>query len=216
MLISPTENIGKLLASFAGISPGGPLQFSTSIQIAQLALKHRKNKNGGQRIIVFVGSPIAEDIKTLEKIGKLLKKNNIAVDVVVMGEHAEIQEKLTEFVKAASSNDNRYHILLFASEVTTHTLRACSHLVVVPPGMLPSDALISSPIFQQDRGDDGGLAAAMAASVAGSGGGGGGDAFADYGGIDPSMDPELAMAIRISAEEARSREQKVSHLSLCI
>lgn len=107
MLISPTENIGKLLASFAGIRPGGPLQFATSIQIAQLALKHRKNKNGGQRIIVFVGSPIEEDIKALEKIGKLLKKNNIAVDVVVMGEHAEIQEKLTEFVKAASSNDNR-------------------------------------------------------------------------------------------------------------
>ena len=192
MLVSPTENISKLMASFAGIEPGGLLQFGTSIQIAQLALKHRKNKNGGQRIIIFVGSPIQEDTKTLEKIAKLLKKNSIAVDVVVIGEHDDIQEKLTDFVRAANSNDN-------------------SHLVVVPPGVLPSDALISSPIFQQGSGDDGGLAAAMAASVGGGstggGGGGGGDPFAEYGGIDPSMDPELAMAIRISAEEARSQAQ---------
>ena len=191
MRVSPTENISKLMASFAGIEPGGPLQFGTSIQIAQLALKHRKNKNGGQRIVIFVGSPIQEDIKTLEKIAKLLKKNSIAVDVIVMGEHEDIQEKLTAFVQAVNSNDN-------------------SHLVVVPPGVLPSDALISSPVFQQGGGgggDDGGLAAAMAASVAGGTGGGGGDPFADYGGIDPSLDPELAMAIRISAEEARSQAQ---------
>ena len=193
MLVSPTENISKLMASFAGIEPGGPLQFGTAIQIAQLALKHRKNKNGGQRIVIFIGSPILEDIRTLEKIAKLLKKNSIAVDVIVMGEHEDIQEKLTAFVQAVNSNDN-------------------SHLVVVPPGVLPSDALISSPVFQQGGGgggDDGGLAAAMAASVAGGagGGGGGGDPFADYGGIDPSLDPELAMAIRISAEEARSHAQ---------
>lgn len=32
---------------------------------------------GGQRVVVFIGSPIAEDDKTLTKIGKLLKKNNV-------------------------------------------------------------------------------------------------------------------------------------------
>lgn len=32
---------------------------------------------GGQRVVVFVGSPITEDEKTLVKIGKLLKKNNV-------------------------------------------------------------------------------------------------------------------------------------------
>jgi 26S proteasome regulatory subunit N10 len=36
---------------------------------------------------------------------------------------------------------------------------------------------------------------------------GGGGAFDEYGGIDPSMDPELAMAIRVSTEEARAREE---------
>jgi len=51
----------------------------------------------------------------------------------------------------------------------------------------------------------------------GFGGGvaGGGDAFGaaapgnfeEFGGVDPSMDPELAMAIRVSLEEDRAREQ---------
>jgi hypothetical protein len=31
--------------------------------------------------------------------------------------------------------------------------------------------------------------------------------FAEYGGIDPEMDPELAMAIRVSTEEARMQEE---------
>jgi 26S proteasome regulatory subunit N10 len=78
-----------------------------------------------------------------------------------------------------------------------------SHLIVVPPGVAPSDALITSPIFQ---GDDGGLAQAMAAST---GGGGGADAnpYAEYGGVNPDLDPELAMALRLSAEEARAHEE---------
>lgn len=32
-----------------------------SVQIAQLALKHRQNKNQRQRIVIFIGSPIQED-----------------------------------------------------------------------------------------------------------------------------------------------------------
>lgn len=31
-----------------------------SVQIAQLALKHRVNKNMRQKIIIFIGSPIIE------------------------------------------------------------------------------------------------------------------------------------------------------------
>ena len=46
---------------------------------------------------------------------------------------------------------------------------------------------------------------------AGAGGAGLGGAapsrFAEYGGIDPNMDPELAMALRISLEEERARQQ---------
>ena len=34
---------------------GGEMNMSSGIQVAQLALKHRQNKNQQQRIIVFAG-----------------------------------------------------------------------------------------------------------------------------------------------------------------
>jgi 26S proteasome regulatory subunit N10 len=107
MLVSPTEDSKKLLAAFSRVLINGRCEFSTSVQIAQLALKHRKNKNGGQRIVVFLGSPINETEEQLTKIGKQLKKNNIAVDVVIMGEIDEIQAKMLAFINATNSSDNR-------------------------------------------------------------------------------------------------------------
>lgn len=107
MLVSPTEESGKILAAFAGIKISGKSDISTAVQIAQLALKHRKNKNGGQRIIVFVGGPVFDTTEKLQKIGKQLKKNNVAIDVISMGETEENSEKLLEFVNATNSNDNR-------------------------------------------------------------------------------------------------------------
>ncbi len=37
--------------------------------------------------------------------------------------------------------------------------------------------------------------------------GGGGDNFEMYGGVDPSVDPEYAMVLRLSAETARMEEE---------
>lgn len=59
-----------------------------------------------------------------------------------------------------------------------------------------TDVLITSPILQSEdmmHAGDGGAAA------------GGGGEFAGLG-IDPNMDPELAMALRLSMEEARANE----------
>lgn len=106
LLVSPTEDTGKILACFTRVTTGGKTDFSSSVQIAQLALKHRKNKNGSQRIIVFVGSPLVEEIKVLQKIGKQLKKNNVSIDVISFGELDDNSEKLAEFINCASSNDN--------------------------------------------------------------------------------------------------------------
>ena len=143
-------------------------------------MKHRKNKNGGQRIIIFIGSPIDEDLSQLLKVGKQLKKNNIAVDVINIGEIDENSEKLAEFIKVANGSDDN------------------CHLITIPAGVSPLDALAASPVM---RGGDAGFGQVP------EGGGGG---FEDYGGIDPSMDPELAMAIRVSTEEARAKEAKDS------
>ncbi|CAH1108762.1 unnamed protein product [Psylliodes chrysocephalus] len=65
-----------------------------------------------------------------------------------------------------------------------------SHLVTVPPGPHLSDALISSPIIQ---GEDG-----SGANIGGSG--------FEFG-VDPNEDPELALALRVSMEEQRQRQE---------
>ncbi len=58
-----------------------------------------------------------------------------------------------------------------------------SHLLSVPAGpQLLSDIILSSPVLQEEGGDSG-------AGPSGSGGGGNSFEF----GVDPSMDPELAM-----------------------
>ncbi|KAJ1414283.1 hypothetical protein B484DRAFT_166387, partial [Ochromonadaceae sp. CCMP2298] len=139
LLVSPTEEAGKVLACFASVLIGGKSDLSSAVQIAQLALKHRKNKNGGQRIIAFVGGPVFETKAQLLKLGKQLKKNNVAIDVISIGELEENEEKLLEFVNATNSNDN-------------------SHLITVPPGVSPVNAIVSSPIMH------------MGASMGGMGG----------------------------------------------
>lgn len=91
----------------------------------QLALKHRQNKTQRQRIIILLGSPLSEstDEKALIKLGKKLKKNNVAVDVVYFAGGAPSDEAppaeegapeggdegvLARFVESVASGDNRY------------------------------------------------------------------------------------------------------------
>jgi 26S proteasome regulatory subunit N10 len=124
-------------------------------------LKHRQNRNQRQRIIVFVASPVESDEKTLVKLAKKLKKNNVAVDVINFGEEAGNTSRLEAFINNVNNSDN-------------------SHLVTIPPGPhLLSDMLISTPII---AGEDG---------AAGNFGASSGGDF-EFG-IDPSLDPELAL-----------------------
>lgn len=125
-------------------------------------MKHRQNRNQRQRIIVFVASPVESDEKTLVKLAKKLKKNNVAVDVINFGEEAENTSRLEAFINNVNNSDN-------------------SHLVTIPPGPhLLSDMLISTPII---AGEDG---------AAGNFGGAGSGGDFEFG-IDPSLDPELAL-----------------------
>mmetsp|Transcript_23852 Transcript_23852/g.34075 ORF Transcript_23852/g.34075 Transcript_23852/m.34075 type:complete len:413 (-) Transcript_23852:1424-2662(-) len=202
LLVSPTDDLGKILTALHGVPLCGEMvrngkdavDIAASVQVATLALKHRRNKNGAQRIVLFIGSPLTcAEARSFVKAGKQLKKNNVFIDVIAMGELGENEPKLRELVDAANGSS--------ANEEGAE--RNC-HLVTIPAGILPSDVLITSPIFRGDAapmgGDMGGAAA----------GGGGGDAFAEYGGVDPNMDPELAMALRVSMEEERARQERVS------
>eukprot|EP00961_Rhodomonas_salina_P074446 999831-Rhodomonas_salina.2 len=115
VLVTPTQDLGKILTALHSVKIDNCLHFVPAIQVAQLALKHRQNKNQRQRIIAFVGSPLEDEEKDLVKLGKKLKKNNVAVDVVNFGETAENQAKLEAFIGAVNSSDN-------------------SNLLTVPPG----------------------------------------------------------------------------------
>ena len=83
------------------------LSLPFSSPTSQLALKHRENKNQRQRIVAFVGSPIADPEESLVKLGKKLKKNNVAVDIINFGEEAENEAKLKAFIESVDSGENR-------------------------------------------------------------------------------------------------------------
>ena len=74
MHVTLTSDVGKILTNLHTVRIDGEGHFSSGIQVAQLALKHRQNKNQKQRIVLFVGSPISEDEKALVRLGKKLKK----------------------------------------------------------------------------------------------------------------------------------------------
>ena len=185
--ISPTRSPGSIMTALAKdvrIS-GESANFLSGLKTASLALKNRQNKTQRQRIILLAGSPVRDDVRELIRLAKGFKKNSVAVDVINFGaENAanENAEKWEQFIEAVNAGDN-------------------SHLVNIPPGPhILSDMVLSSAIMQEEgRGGAGGVGGAS-----GSGGGGGGFD------IDPNQDPEMAMAIRMSMEEERARQQRMT------
>lgn len=61
VLVTPTPDLGKILNAMQDLDIEGSSNLPSSVQIAQLALKHRQNKNQRQRAVIFIGSPIQED-----------------------------------------------------------------------------------------------------------------------------------------------------------
>lgn len=176
VMLTPTDDIGRMTAELAKVKIGGTSDVLRGIQTAQLALKHRQNKNQKQRIVVFVGSPITASEKELETLGKNLKKNNVSLDLVSFGEVEENNPKLEKLLNAVNSSDT-------------------SHLVAIPvgPGMI-SDVLISSPILSDGE-----------TMPMGGGGGGGGEGF-EFGvdaNADPEL--ALALRISMEEERARQQ-----------
>lgn len=202
MLVTLTTDFGKLLDGMHRTKIRGSTHLATAIQIAgvcqrenssfvldsdyilQLALKHRQNKSQRQRIIVFTCSPIDEDEKNLVKLARKMKKNNISIDFIAFGDlDPENTKKLEAFNENIKGGDG-------------------SHLEIIPPGpSLLSDHIISTPILAGEgvapRGGENG-------DDAGGDAGGGGFDF----GVDPSADPELALALRMSMEEEKARQEK--------
>ncbi|CAG8976361.1 hypothetical protein HYALB_00006134 [Hymenoscyphus albidus] len=184
VLVTLTTDHGKILEGLHRTKTKirGETHLATGIQIAGLALKHRQNKAQKQRIIVFTCSAIPEDDKTLKNLAKKMKKIGVNIDFVAFGELDDgTTKKLTLFHETVKSSEG-------------------SHLAIIPPGPgLLSDQLVTSPILNGDG----------SAAPGGMGGAAeGGDSGAFEFGIDPSVDPELALALRMSMEEEKARVEK--------
>jgi len=191
VLVTHTKELGQIIQAVhsANGKISGTVDLPTAINVAQLALKHRQNKNLRQRIVAFLGSPLEGngiDEKSLTKLAKKLKKNNIAIDIVCFGDGIEEGDAslLKTFVDGINSGDN-------------------SHLVAAPadPRHLLSDIVLSSSVLATDRGVRDEAMADITNAAGPSGVGGGFDEL----GVDPSIDPELAMALRMSLEEDLAR-----------
>lgn len=179
VLSTLTTDFGKILSGAHQTKIHGSNHFSSGIQVAALALKHRQNKVQNQRIIIFVASPIEESEKDLEKLAKKMKKNNIAVDVINFGEESINSSKLEKFQNAINNHDN-------------------SHLVTIPPGpRLLYEVVATSPILMEEGMDtDMGM---------GMDGFGGGDLIDPN--MDPDL--ALALRLSLEEEKARQeRESK--------
>jgi 26S proteasome regulatory subunit N10 len=205
VLVTHTKDVGHILQGLhvATSKIGGEIDIPTAIAVAQLALKHRENKNLRQRVIVFVGSPLdgqAADEKAMVRLAKKLKKNNVAIDVICFGDGIEEAGEdgktvLRTFVESANSSDNSYVTSLLSP---WHILnRLCfrdSHLVAIPPSSrLLSEQIAISPILAADRGagipDEFMPRDGPAPSSSNT------NEF-EFG-VDPNVDPELALVSRI-------------------
>lgn len=138
---------------------------------------------------------------SLLQLGKKLKKNNVALDIISFGTSsdssstpldlsipslsaptASTSTSTTEPSTTPETNESKLEALIGAVSSSEN-----SHFLSVDPGPhLLSEKIMQSPIVRGDSSgsdDEGG--------AGGSGGGGGGDA--DEFGVDPNLDPELAM-----------------------
>jgi len=183
VLVTATQDVTAIFSSLHEVKPQGVADVVAGVQKAQLALKHRKNQNQRQRIVVFSGSPVMADQEALVKLGKKLKKNGVAVDVVSFGESVESEAKIQAFIEAVSSDSN-------------------SHMVTVPPGTnILSDVVLTSAIISEDGGAGAPMADVGSSSAVATG---------DGAYVDQNLDPELAMAIRISMQEEEERQRRVA------
>jgi len=112
-----------------------------------------------------------------------MKKNGISIDLIAFGELGEDNvKKLEAFNENCQSAEGSYLA------------------VIQPSSNLLRDSIVTTPILAGD-GVGGG------AGFGGGEGGEGGTNQFEFG-VDPSLDPALAMALRISLEEERARQER--------
>ncbi|KAM7028963.1 26S proteasome non-ATPase regulatory subunit 4 isoform 1-T1 [Acridotheres tristis] len=200
----------------------------------QLALKHRQGKNHKMRIIAFVGSPVHDSDKDLVKLAKRLKKEKVNVDIINFGEEEANTEKLTAFITALNGKDGSGSHLVTVPPGPSLADALISSPILAGEGGAMLGLGASDFEFGVDPSADPELALVGGHGIpripkircfrhrnpiksrislfphpcldspipAGPGG-----SDVEFG-VDPSADPELALALRVSMEEQRQRQEE--------
>jgi 26S proteasome regulatory subunit N10 len=178
-LVSLGTDQRKLLAAMSSVAPKGTAHVLQSLKVAQIILKTRPNPNQRQRIVLFIASPLQPDHidpAALLQLGKQLRKNGVAVDVVGLAGNdnpgnARIIEPFIDAVNVGAELDDGERV---------------SRFLDVPSGESVLDAVNVH------------LAGATTAAQG---------MAQDYEDAE-EMDPELAMALKMSLEEEMARQAK--------
>lgn len=104
--VTLTSDVAKILKSYKEIAISGESDFITACNISLLVLKHRQNKNQKQRIILFVASPVKHSTDEMTLLGKKLKKNNVAIDIISFGNTDINHEALNQLYSNANNSNN--------------------------------------------------------------------------------------------------------------
>ncbi|KAI3389661.1 hypothetical protein SNEBB_001374 [Seison nebaliae] len=111
--------------------PVESVDLPSAIEVANLALKHRQNKNCRPKIVVFIGSPLnIHNKERLNKLAKKLKKEKINVDIISYGEYDDNTLILNNFIEIVAGSEAKN-----------------SHLLQIPSGRSLKEAVAESGIF---------------------------------------------------------------------
>ena len=146
-------------------------------------MKHRQNTNQKQRIIAFLGSPLnleTSNKESLKELGLKMKKNGIAIDLIDFGTENRSNTAILEgLIEGIDSEAQISRLITIEAEQKS-----------VSSGTFLLDSLKNKVPELFNRSANNEL--------------NGGDGF-DF---DPEMDPELAMALKLSMEEEVNRQLK--------
>lgn len=132
VLVRFTTELERVLDPLAELRPRGEeIDLAATLRMAYFMLKSREDEAHEMRMVIFVGSPVAETIDELAPIANCLKNKNVNVDFVSFGEYAVNMGKLSRFVTILNG----------------HGIGS-SRLVSVPAGNILSNVVAGSPIVQ--------------------------------------------------------------------
>jgi 26S proteasome regulatory subunit N10 len=145
VLCTPTTDNARVSACLSEAKVWGCIHFVEALKICALILKNRQNTNLRQRIFMFVGSAIQEQLEELRVIGRKLNKHQIAVSIAAFGDiSAEQRAKLDGFIQTVSQEDNSTVTYIAAG------LSVCDHLLDTPVFMGGIDSRFPPGIEAED------------------------------------------------------------------